>query len=433
MLIYRDLLEEIKFYLKRKEYIAIVGPRQSGKTTLLEMLKDYLIEKGHAEEDMVQTVTFEDRRLLAEFEADPAAFLRSYFPPSSEKAYFFIDEFQYAENGGQKLKLLFDTNKNIKIIITGSSSLDIKAQTGKYMVGRILTFHLYPFNFAECLKADSSRLEHIYRNGHEHLQTWIQGERIGPLKSGKDIFSEEMTGRYEHYCVWGGYPAVVLSDTDREREKILSEILNGYIMKDIKTLLELATDSNLLSLSRYCAVHAGNLINYQKIGEASGLNYRQVKKHLNILKATMICREVRPFFKNRQKELTKNPKIFFFDTGFRNSLMENMNSLEKRSDKGAIVENAVFIRLTEMSKGQDTIHFYRTKAGAEVDFIYRTKGAAIPVEVKYSSMNREKVSRSFASFITSFVPSRGIILTKDFWGRTTTEKTDILFAPAYYL
>jgi len=433
MLIYRDLLEEVIYYLKRKEYIAIVGPRQSGKTTLLEMLKEYLIEEGHAEKEMVQTVTFEDRRLLAEFEADPGAFLRSYFSSSEQKGYFFIDEFQYAENGGQKLKLLFDTNKNIKIIITGSSSLDIKAQAGKYMVGRILTFHLYPFNFAECLRAENPRSENIYRNGHQRIQAWMQGERIGSVKSEKDIFLEEMIGRYEQYCVWGGYPAVVLSDTDREREKILSAILNGYIMKDIKTLLELATDSNLLSLSRYLAVHAGNLINYQKLGEASSLNYRQVKKHLNILKATMICREVKPFFKNRQKELTKNPKIFFFDTGFRNSLMENMNSLEKRSDKGAVVENAVFIRLAEMSKGQSTIHFYRTKAGAEVDFIYRAKGAAMPVEVKFSSMNREKVSRSFAGYARSFEPSRGIILTKDFWGRTKTEKTDILFAPVYYL
>ncbi|MDI6792319.1 MAG: AAA family ATPase [bacterium] len=434
MLVPRDLLEEINIFLKRREFIAIIGPRQAGKTTVLEMLRDYLCKGLRVDKDLIQTATFEDRRLLAQFEADPVAFVKSYFPPLSDKvAYLMIDEFQYADNGGQKLKLIYDTIKGIKIIITGSSSLDIKAQVGKFLVGRILTFHLYPFNFGEVLRGKETRLERIYREGNREISAWLLEDKRTCEKRGKDIFAQEMINRYEEFCLWGGYPAVVLSQTDKERQKILADIYNNYILKDIKGLLELATDTNLFSLSQYLATQAGNLLTYQNLGQASNLDYRQLKRHLNILKETMICQEVKPFFRNRQKELTKNPKIFFIDMGFRNNLMENMNTFDKRSDTGAIVENAVFIRLNELSKGAGKINFYRTKAGAEVDFIFQIKGDIVPIEVKFSKMTEEKVSRSFMSFINSFEPLRGIILTRDYWGRKQQGKTEILFAPVYYL
>ncbi len=96
---------------------------------------------------------------------------------------------------------------------------------------------------------------------------------------------------------------------------------------------------------------AGNIVVYQNLGQASRLDYRQTRNHLNILAETFICTEVKPFFRNRQKELSKNPKIFFYDKGFRNSLMENMNSLDKRPDSGSIIENTVFIRLNKKKEG----------------------------------------------------------------------------------
>jgi predicted AAA+ superfamily ATPase len=154
MLIQREIMNKIKPFIRRKEFISITGPRQSGKTTLLEMLKRHLQEELNIQEGLIRVVTFEDRKLLMEFEADPISFIRSFIGQAKkEKFYLMIDEFQYAEDGGQKLKLIYDTVENIKIIITGSSSLDIKAKVGKFMVGRILNFSLYPFNFREYLRA----------------------------------------------------------------------------------------------------------------------------------------------------------------------------------------------------------------------------------------------------------------------------------------
>lgn len=434
MFIPRDLKEKIKPFLKRNEFISIIGPRQSGKTTFLEMLKDHLSGELKINEKLIQGITFEDRRLLMEFETDPVSFVKSFIPtPTSQKFYLLIDEFQYAEAGGQKLKLIHDTVKDLKIIITGSSSLDIKARIGKFMVGRMLNFFLYPFNFREYLRAHNERLEGIYSENNDKVISYLLKGKSFKIKNGQDLFYEEFIKRYEQFAVWGGYPAVVLAKTEVERRKLLSDIYNNYILKDIKTLLELATEKNLFLLSQYLAAQIGNIVVYQNLSQASGLVLRKLKTNLSILEETFICREVKPFFKNRQKELARNPKIYFMDMGFRNNLMENMNSLEKRPDTGAIIENSCFIRLNELCEGVNKINFWRTKAGAEVDFILHTGEKIVPVEIKYSPFTEERVSKSFMSFIDSFKPEIGIVLTKNYWGTKKRDKTKILFIPVYYL
>ena len=225
----------------------------------------------------------------------------------------------------------------------------------------------------------------------------------------------------------------MLSKSVTERKKIISDIYDNYVLKDIKTLLELATERNLYLLSQYLSTQIGNIVVYQTLSETARLDYRNLIKHLNILRETFVCQEVRPFFKNRQKELSKNPKFFFYDMGFRNNLIENMNELDKHSDKGAIVENFVFIRLIKLFDQIEKINFWRTKAGAEVDFIIHTEGKIIPIEVKYSPFNSEKISKSLMSFIELFKPERALILTKNYWGFAKRNNTKILFIPIYYL
>lgn len=434
MLVQRDLILRLKQFIKRDEFIAIIGPRQAGKTTFLEILKGYLTNELKIKKDLIQSITFEDRRLLMEFETDPVSFIHSFIPPNlKQKFYLMIDEFQYAQDGGQKLKLIYDTIKGIKIIITGSSSLDIKAKVGKFMVGRILNFYLYPFNFQECLRAHHSRLEMGYaENNPLIIDLLFKGKQI-KIKKGPDFLSEEFIREYEKYAIWGGYPVAVLAKTEMERKKLLSDIYSNYILKDIKTLLELATERNLFLLSQYLATQIGNIVVYQNLSGISGLEYRKLKEHLNILEETFICRQVKPFFRNRQKELSKNPKIYFLDMGFRNNLLENMSGLHKRSDAGAMIENSCFIRLNELCEGLNKISFWRTKAGAEVDFIFPREEGIIPIEVKYSQLTAEKLSKSLASFIDAFKPKQAIVFNKNYWGRMQRGKTRISFAPIYYL
>lgn len=434
MIVDRDLIHKIKPFLARNEFISVIGPRQAGKTTLLEMLRGYLINEIKVNPGMISNITFEDRRLLMEFEKDPVSFVRSFTGSNAnQKAYLMIDEFQYAQDGGQKLKLIYDTLKGIKIVITGSSSLEIRAKTGKFMVGRLINFYLYPFNFHEYLKARNPRLACIYAENSAKINDCFLKDKQFKLKKGPDLFVEEFIREFETYSVWGGYPAVILAGTDEERRKLLADTYNNYILKDIKTLLELATEKNLFLLSQYLAAQTGNILVYRNLSQASGLEYRKLKEHLNILDETFICRQLRPFFRNSQKELSRNPKIYFIDMGFRNNLMENMAGLAGRPDAGAIVENACFIRLNQLYEGINKINFWRTKSGAEVDFILQDAGEIIPIEVKYSILETERLSKSFMSFIDSFNPTRAIVLTKNYWGSSQKGKTAILFSPVYYL
>lgn len=176
-----------------------------------------------------------------------------------------MDEFQYVQDGGQKLKLIYDTTKNIKIFITGSSSLYLKARVGKFMVGRLLNFYLYPFNFKEYLRAKSKRPERIYTQYNEQFLNWFIKGRGFNVRKGEDVFFRELIREYERFSIWGGYPAIVLAKSEIERKKLLSDIYNNYILKDIKTLLELATERNLFLLSQYLATQIGNIIVYQNL------------------------------------------------------------------------------------------------------------------------------------------------------------------------
>ncbi len=435
MLIKRDLIDQIKPFLDKKEYLAIVGPRQSGKTALLDLIKEYLIAEKAVSPENIKIVTFENRTLLNQFDSDPVAFINSYknLGAANNVFYLMLDEFQYSIEGGQKLKLIFDTAKDIKIIITGSSSLDIKAQVGKYMVGRILTFSLYPFNFGEFLIVKNERLEKIYKDKNKALADWIlTGEQGEYFKDAEDAFASEFLKLFEEYAVWGGYPRVVLSESEGEKLKVLNDIQNNYILKDIKGLLELATDKNLLIMSQFLAAQAGNILVYKNLSQAARLDYRKTVDHLRILQETFIIDLVRPYFKNKQKELSKNPKVYFFDLGFRNSLIGNTVSFERRSDAGAMAENIVYLKLKSFLKGLGGINFWRSKIGAEVDFIVNLKGETFPIEVKFSSFEKPMMSKSFISFIKSFKPKKGLALTKNFQGIAEKDGCKILFYPIYY-
>jgi len=113
--------------------------------------------------------------------------------------------------------------------------------------------------------------------------------------------------------------------------------------------------------------------------------------------------------------------------------MENMNNLYKRPDAGAIIENSCFIRLNELCEDKTKINFWRTKAGAEVDFVLHIGDNIVPIEIKYTPFKEEKLSKSTMSFINSFKPKRTMVFTKNYWGFLKRNKTEILFIPVYYL
>lgn len=185
----RRLMEPVKKWIDHREIYAIKGPRQSGKTTLLKMLQQYLINEKEISPENIIFLTFEDREILEKFSSDPKDYIKSFIGKrKKERFYFFLDEFHYLDDGGQKLKLLYDIYENIKFVITGSSSLEITGKTAKFLVGRIFSFHLFQFSFAEFIRVKSSQLSNVYMERAEN-----SGEFIFHLKSdesgSEDLYS----------------------------------------------------------------------------------------------------------------------------------------------------------------------------------------------------------------------------------------------------
>ena len=406
-------------------------------------MKKYLISDLKINPELIKIMSFEDRRILQEFEKKPISFINSWISNSEKINYLLIDEFQYAKDGGQKLKFVHDTLKNIKIIITGSSSLEIVSKVKSFMTGRLLTFNMYPFNFNEFLRFKDRRLEKIYCDNTfkideiifnpDNYKKGLSKEVSDNLPSGKDMYFEEFYELFNEYCIWGGYPSVIMSSVKDEKRKVLSEIFNSYILYDIKGLLELNTERELFLLAQILAAQIGSIAVYNNLSIASGLIYRKLIEHLNVLKSTFIIKKVRPYFINKQKELTKNPKIYFLDNGFRNYLIENYNSLNLRPDSGQIFEQYVFIRLNEICSGKGALHFWRTKARAEVGFIFLRGNDVVPIEVKFAEFDKPGITKSLASFINIFNPKTAFVVNKNFWGKSVVSNTKVIFIPVYYL
>ena len=264
-------MDELKKWLDRKEILAIRGPRQSGKTTLLNIIKHFLVNTKKIEPENVIYITFEDRDNLDAFSRDPKSYINSYIADNKNKRfYFLIDEFHYLENGGQRLKLLYDLYKNIKFIITGSSSLELTGNTAKYLVGRVFLFNLLQFSLGEFLETKETNLYNVYKEKGNIVKDFIEEGKESTFK--EEIFEKDFTRYFEEYTRFGGYPEVIKTNSVETKQIILKNIYDTYIAKDIIELLRLGDISNFRMIVALLANTIGDLLNYNNLA-ADGRSY----------------------------------------------------------------------------------------------------------------------------------------------------------------
>ncbi|MFW6196013.1 MAG: ATP-binding protein [Thermoplasmatota archaeon] len=424
----RELLEKLKRWSDRREIIAIKGPRQSGKTTILKMFRKWLINEKGVDRDRTVFKTMEDHEFKKEFEKDPQETIESYIF-DDKKYYFFLDEFQHTEEGGKKLKLLYDTFENIKLIITGSSSLELTGKTSKHLVGRMFSTHLYPFSFWEFLNVKNKRLSRIYSKRNEDVWRFLKEGDEFDIKEG--IFLSEFQKPFEEFLRYGSYPEVIKSQKEEMKKTVLKNLFETYIARDIIALLKIQESSKLREVVKILSSQLGGILNYNNISESCEIYYKKTKRFLKILEETYVVDLIKPYHKNLKTELRKNPKAYFFDLGLRNYALKNFLPLESRTDKGEMVENFVLNQFRY--KGAEEIHYWRTQGKAEVDFIYENGTEIIPIEVKYKKFDEPRISRGYRSYISTYKPDRGVMVTKDFWGEKLIDETKVKFIPVYYL
>lgn len=360
MYIERDLKTKFDKISSVYKIVAITGARQAGKTTFLKhQLNETEWKKNY--------VSFDDPDAKALFEEDIKKFENQYI----NEGITILDEVQYCKDPGLKLKYLAD--KGHKLWITSSSETILSSEVLSYLVGRVSILNMYPFSFSEFLRA----------KGHKEITKQI-------LK--RNLFES---------CVFGNYPHVVLTDSRELKETILSDLYQTMVLKDITRNFSIEETDKFHSLVKYLSHNIGGIISYNKISNHVNLSYQTMEKYIEALEKSYFIYRVPPYYKNKLKEITKQPKVYFIDIGLRNHIAKDLN--EKKEISGEVFENYVFSELLKLGYNPK---YWRTKTKTEVDFVIEKENEIIPIEVKISP----QITSGVKSFIKEYSPEKVLIV-----------------------
>ncbi|MBU1016609.1 MAG: ATP-binding protein [Patescibacteria group bacterium] len=370
----RDLVSKIRLELENEEISLIVGPRQSGKTTILHQVGGYVKSANISN----YFLNLEDPDYLNLLNESPKNLFKIFTINLSERTILFVDEIQYLKDPSNFLKYFFDEYRGkIKIIATGSSAFYMDRKFKDSLVGRKIIFTLLTLSFKEFLRF----------KGEEDLSK-AKFDQLSLDEKGKVI------PYYIEYITYGGYPKVVVSSKGK-KEEILRDIAYSYIKKDVLES-NIKQDEVFYRLMKMLSSQIGNLVNSNEIASTLGVSKTAIENYLYVMQKSFHIGLIPPFYKNVRKELTKMPKVYFVDLGLRNFFRGDFKSIVEREDSGPLLENSVFRQLLE-TVGKEDIRFWRTTDQKEVDFVVKGKRA---YEVKYN-LSGVKSSR-YQTFLESY-------------------------------
>jgi predicted AAA+ superfamily ATPase len=338
MMIKRNILSKLQQELSQPEILILLGTRQVGKTTLLRMLEDYARQKR------LKTAFFdlEQPQVLADFNRPDKEIVQIIIEAGEV---VFIDEFQYVRNISKILKAIFDSKKKLKIICSGSSSLEIHKHLKESLAGRRFLYRIYPLEYDEI------------RNSYPDFTL-------------------------ENYLRFGGMPGLTHTDSEERKQQILNELVGSYILKDIKSLVKEENIRAFNHLLYLLAQNQGSTISVHSLSTEVGLSSKAINRYFDILEETYVGYRIYSYSKNLGNELKKSCKAYLYDLGVRNMLLKDFSNINSRPDKGVILESLVFLKLKAQLTPNMEIKFWRTKDGGEVDFILLKDRKPIPIEVK---------------------------------------------------
>ncbi|MDI6751856.1 MAG: ATP-binding protein [bacterium] len=427
----RKIEPALRKHLFQKGIVVLLGSRQVGKTSLLLRLMLYLLEEKNISPSQIVYFDLEFPQVLSEinnlYGDDFLNLLGARGVNTKKPAFIFIDEIHYLDNPSSFLKVLYDHYPQLKLIVSGSSSLQIKHKFKETLTGRKRIFEVNPLDFEEFLEFKGSPL--LQRKKNINLKTILASLSLPDLSELKFLLGD-FTFLMEEFIIFGGYPEIALNDSVEDKILLLTEIYRSYIRRDIKDFAPIENVGAFNNLVELSGNQIANLVNLSELTNSLNISRPTVESYLFLLQNTFVLSLVPPYYTNRRQEIIKSPKIFFHDTGLRNSLVRNFNSLPGRIDKGALFENAVFGELHKHLDILEDLYFWRTKSKAEVDFCIRAQDT-LPIEVKYRVFKDTQVPSGLRSFIKTYHSPAAIVVTKEFFGKDVIEKTPIFFLPAW--
>ncbi|MCE7055204.1 ATP-binding protein [Algoriphagus sp. AGSA1] len=350
-MIERDLKNKISSKLFKGKTIVLIGARQVGKTTLIrEVLlgKDFLFLDGD----------------------DPLVRQRLTNPNTKEietiigiSEIVFIDEAQRIENIGITAKIIHDQFKNVQLIISGSSAFELRNRTNEPLTGRKFEYFLYPLSYAE------------YEKSTQYLDAV------------RDL---------ENRLIYGFYPDVV--NNRGEERNILNEIAESYLFRDILSFANIKKPEVLEKILRALAFQLGSEVSYNEIAQLTGVDKNTVSNYIHLLELSFIVYPLTSFSRNLRNEIKTNRKIYFYDNGIRNAIIQNFNPIALRNDAGALWENFLMSERHKRNhyyKKHCNSYFWRTKQQQEIDYVEESDGKITGFEFKWNPNAKVKIPSSF--------------------------------------
>ncbi len=353
MFITRYLKKQILQRWKDRKILVITGPRQVGKTTMITEIcqskGEYLFLNGD------DTAT---QNVLKDFSK------KKWQSIIGKHKTVFIDEAQLIENIGIGAKIIYDQLPDVKVILSGSSALDLNSEIKEPLTGRKWEYHLYPISWQE----------------------WVNHT------SYVDAYSD-----LENRLIYGMYPDVLQNEVDKK--EILMELSGSYLYKDLLEYDRIRNPKLLNDLLKALALQLGNEVSYNELSQLLGVDRATVEKYIDLLEKTFVVFKLQAMNNNQRNEIRNSRKIYFYDTGVRNAILQNFNPLSLRNDVGALWENFLIaerLKYNTYNKRYVFQYFWRNYYGQEIDYVESENGQLSAFEFKWNERKKSKVPQSYA-------------------------------------
>jgi len=388
----RNALEDIKPLFARKEVTSITGVRRSGKTSLMYLLIQHLLKTQKPETVMYVNLddpAFKDSTLDEIFEA------YKELMPFKGKRYLFLDEIQNNENWEQWLKKCYDSFQDIKIVISGSNSSLLQTEYSTYLVGRSLSYEVFPLSFPEFLQFKDVKIANY-----------------ADLIANKSLIKNLL----EEYFKFGGFPEVVMENDENMKFTLLKEYYNAIVFRDVIARYEIRERKKMERLGVYLLTNIANMLSGRSLEKTIGLNVHTIQEYLDDLEEAYLVFFVNHFSYSLKSQYTYPRKVYCIDLGMRGAI-----SFRFSADLGRLLENMVFLKLRSMGEV-----YYWKDGKTDIDFILK-KGEDITAlyQVCYTLDDLKTRKREEVSLIETmehFKMDYGYIIT---WDHEEVIKNDV--------
>ena len=366
-MIKREIYERIKTKLFKGKAIILIGARQVGKTTLLQMFMDEYKDLSL----YLNCDEFDVREILRDATSTK---LKAIF---GDKKLILIDKAQRVENIGLTIKIIVDVLKQYQVIATSSSSIGLTEQVNEPLTGRKYEFTLFPISWKEFVN------------------------HVGYLEANRDL---------ENRLIYGMYPEVILKA--EKQKQTIKNITQSYLFKDVFTYKDLKKPEVLEKLVKALALKIGNLVSYNEISQLLKVDVETVQRYIDILEKSYVIFRLPSFQRNMRNELSKSRKIYFYDLGVRNAIINNFLPLNRRTDVGSMWENFLIVERIKNNFNAEQFfnyYFWRTHQKQEIDFVEERAEELLAFEFSFNPNSKKRIPRTF---IENYPEAKTLIVDK---------------------